>query len=312
MPRISIITPTHNRPGMIGRAIESVLRQTHTDWEMIIADDCPDKPVEAIVREYNDPRITYIKHEKNQGGGAARNTAMKASKGDFFCFIDDDDEWFPNALEILLGGIEGTPPEVGFCYATMEYKYPDGTIVTAHVPPGIADQHERALQIFSGFIGQGLIVKRAVYDNVGGWDPSLPSHQEIEWVIRITKSFSGKGIDTPIMQIPIGVNYLHIGNDFPRRIRGRELLLERYKTEFEQHPDIYAKHLFLLAMWHRSAGNFTAARRVMGRVVGLRPTLRHFAHYAILCLNGFLYRVFMRSGLLHDFIDNNEKNVGSK
>jgi glycosyltransferase involved in cell wall biosynthesis len=296
MPRISVITPTYNRHDMIGRAIESVLRQTFTDWEMLIVDDCPTKPAEVIVRRYNDPRITYIKHDSNKGGAEARNTAMRASSGDFFCFIDDDDEWLPNALEILFGAVKDTPPEVGFCFASIEMDYSNGKKVRTHVPEVVADYHERALRNFSGFIGQGLIVKRAVYEDVGGWDPALPSHQEIEWVIRMTKKYKACGVDKPVVHIFINDGHARIGNNLPKRILGREILLERYKDDFAAHPKYLARHLFLLAMWCREIGDHAKARSKLRRVYALDHSLRTFAHYLLLCLNGIPYRALRAIG----------------
>jgi len=291
MPKISIITPTYNRPEMIGRAIESVLAQTFTDWEMIIVDDCPDKPAEEVVRHYVDPRITYIKHEKNSGGAAARNTAMARATGEYFAFIDDDDEWYPDALETLYGALSNTPEAVGFCYAAIENKYPDGRVEITHVPEGVADYHERALTKFHGFIGQTLLVKRVVYEDVGGWDPAFPSHQEIEWVIRMTKKYRALGVNRPVVRFFAGNDHVRIGNNLPKRIAGRLLLLDRYRSEFEALPVVYAKHLFLIALWYRALGDYANARKVMRRVLSIRPTVRHLVHYALICFNGVPYRM---------------------
>ncbi len=291
MPKISVITPTYDRLDMIGRAIESVLAQTFTDWEMIIVDDCPEKPAEEVVRQYADPRIIYIKHEKNSGGAAARNTAMARATGQYFAFIDDDDEWYPDALETLCGALAGTPDTVGFCFASIEQKYPDGRVHVTHVPNGIADYHERALIKFHGFIGQTLLVKRAVYEDIGGWDPAFPSHQEIEWVIRITKKYKALGIDRPVVRFFAGYDHPRIGNNLPKRIKGRQLLLDRYRSEFEALPVVYAKHLFLIALWYRALGDYTNARETLAHVIRLRPTPRHLVHYALLCFNGVPYRI---------------------
>lgn len=291
MPKISVITPTYDRLDMIGRAIESVIAQTFTDWEMIIVDDCPEKPAEEVVRRYADPRISYIKHEKNSGGAAARNTAMVRATGEYFAFIDDDDEWYPDTLEILYGALSDTANTVGFCFAATENKYPDGKIHITHVPNGIADYHERALTKFHGFIGQTLLVKRAVYEDIGKWDPAFPSHQEIEWVIRITKKYKALGVDRPVVRFFAGYDHPRIGNNLPKRIKGRQMLLDRYCSEFEALPVVYAKHLFLIALWYRTLGDYANARETLRHVLKLRLTLRHLVHYSLLCFNGTPYRI---------------------
>lgn len=281
-PKISVITPTYNRHDLLPRAIESVLAQTFQDWEMIIVDDCPEHPAEDIVVHYDDKRIRYICHEKNSGGAIARNTAMSASLGEYFCFIDDDDEWPPYALSTLYDAVRNTPREVGFVFGAVENVYPDGKIEISTVPEGIADYHERALSKFNGFIGQTLIVKREVYETVGGWDPIYPSHQEIEWIIRITKEYKGLGLNKPLVRIFMEGGHVRIGNQVRKRIMGREMILEKHKEEFLARPKVLARHLFQLGLWYRQSGDTATAMRRIGRAFYLDPSLRYFGHYSLL------------------------------
>ena len=67
MPTVSIIIPTYNRSHIIGRALQSVLNQTYRDFEVIVADDGSTDGTEAVVKEFNDERIRYIRHEENKG-----------------------------------------------------------------------------------------------------------------------------------------------------------------------------------------------------------------------------------------------------
>lgn len=93
--KVSIITPTYNCAIFIEKTIESVIKQTYTDWELIIVDDCSTDNTEAIVSEYikKDRRIRYIKLEKNSGAAVARNKAMELASGKYMAFLDSDDIW---------------------------------------------------------------------------------------------------------------------------------------------------------------------------------------------------------------------------
>ena len=71
---VSVIIPTFNRARLLARSINSVLEQTYQDFEIIIIDDASTDNTEEIVKTYKDSRLTYLKHERNQGGSAARNT----------------------------------------------------------------------------------------------------------------------------------------------------------------------------------------------------------------------------------------------
>ena len=104
-PEVSVVITTYKRPGKLGRAIKSVLDQSLEDWELIIVDDNNgDSPfraeTEAFMATYlGDSRIRYIKHEKNSGAPAARNTGIKAAVGTYIALLDDDDEFESTKLE---------------------------------------------------------------------------------------------------------------------------------------------------------------------------------------------------------------------
>jgi glycosyltransferase involved in cell wall biosynthesis len=93
-PRVSIILPTYNGAKYINRAIESVLSQTLSDWELLVINDGSTDETEEIIKEYikKDNRIIYLKQE-NQGPAIARKNGIEKSKGEYIAFIDDDDVW---------------------------------------------------------------------------------------------------------------------------------------------------------------------------------------------------------------------------
>lgn len=101
MVSVSIITPVFNSEKYIRQCIESVLAQTHTNWEHILVDDCSSDQSEAVIRSYQkeDSRIKYHKLEKNSGAGVARNKAIEQATGNFIAFLDSDDLWHPEKLE---------------------------------------------------------------------------------------------------------------------------------------------------------------------------------------------------------------------
>lgn len=100
-PLVSIVTPMYKGAAFIGETIESVLRQSYKDWEMIIVDDCsPDDGAGIkVVQKYDDPRIKLIASKENRGSSGARNLALKEAKGDYISFLDADDIWHDNFLE---------------------------------------------------------------------------------------------------------------------------------------------------------------------------------------------------------------------
>ena len=96
--RFSVVIPVFNRTDTLRSAIESVFLQTFKDWEIIVVDDCSDLSVAECLAPYMG-RISYIRHSKNLGVSAARNTGIKAANGEYVAFLDSDDIWLPQKLE---------------------------------------------------------------------------------------------------------------------------------------------------------------------------------------------------------------------
>jgi glycosyltransferase involved in cell wall biosynthesis len=109
VPEVSIILPTYNRIDVIGRAIASIIVQTHTDWELLVVDDgSTDGTIERL--EGLDPRIRFIR-QANQGVAAARNTGLSAAMGRYIAFMDSDDEWRPEFLALTTAFLRAHPDE---------------------------------------------------------------------------------------------------------------------------------------------------------------------------------------------------------
>lgn len=104
MNKVSIITPSYNCGKFVGETIKTVLAQTHSDWEMIIVDDCSTDNTREVVEKYakNDNRFIYHRLEKNSGAAVSRTKAMELATGEYMAFLDSDDLWEPKKLELQL------------------------------------------------------------------------------------------------------------------------------------------------------------------------------------------------------------------
>jgi glycosyltransferase involved in cell wall biosynthesis len=123
-PFFSVVMPTFNRFNKISQTIESVLNQTFKNYEFIIVDDGSTDQTEEVINRYRpkDPRIKYIK-TKNWGGPARpRNIGIEASKGSYISFLDDDDIWYKNKLEVVNKYIYENPEYILFCH-NEDYYY---------------------------------------------------------------------------------------------------------------------------------------------------------------------------------------------
>lgn len=114
---ISVIIPTYNNGRWLGEAIDSVLCQSSPPVEIIVVDDGSTDETEDIVRQYDDPRICYIR-QQNAGVSAARNTGLARATGEFVAFLDGDDRWRPEALTGLLEVMD-TDSTLVFCFGNF-------------------------------------------------------------------------------------------------------------------------------------------------------------------------------------------------
>lgn len=184
MALVSVITPTYKTSGNLIESIESVLAQTYKDVEVIVIDDNDPSSgyrskTEALMAKYDHiNNVVYIKHQSNKNGAAARNTGIKASKGEFIAFLDDDDTFLPDKLEKQLNYLE-SHPEMDAVYGFVQI---DGQAVVTHPYEGnavIPLLCERTRMFTSA-----LMFRREAIDAIGGFDESFRRHQDFELMIK--------------------------------------------------------------------------------------------------------------------------------
>jgi len=107
-PAISVVVPAHNAADTVGETIESALRQTMGDLEVIVVDDGSSDDTGARVEAIADPRLRLVRQE-NGGAAAARNAGIRQARGEWVAFLDADDVWLPHKLEVQLAVLEANP-----------------------------------------------------------------------------------------------------------------------------------------------------------------------------------------------------------
>lgn len=247
-PKVSVIIPTYNRAHPVGRAIESVLNQTYQDFELIVVDDGSTDNTEEIIKEFQlkDNRIIYLKHDENKGGSAARNTGIKASKGEYIAFLDSDDEWLPEKLEIEIR-ILNDDRNLIICstgYTFINEK--NGVII------GSSKVQEERISQKIVLRGQCITTNDFIADKekvikVGGFDEKLSARQDWDFWIRIISL--GMGYQDSLNL----VNKYTLRNDqissgIANKLNGTEALLKKHKRLFIADLVAYSSILRNIAM----------------------------------------------------------------
>ncbi len=104
-PLVSVVIPTYNHAHFLGRALQSVVGQTYSNWEVIVIDNHSQDNTDEVVRSFEDPRVTLLKISNNGVIAASRNAGIRAAKGEWIAFLDSDDFWYPEKLETVVMSI---------------------------------------------------------------------------------------------------------------------------------------------------------------------------------------------------------------
>ena len=187
-PAVSVVMPTWNREALIVDAIESVLAQSFTDWELIVVDDGSTDGTKEAVACFADSRIRYI--EKNHAGQcAARNHALSLARGPLIAYLDSDNVWYPTFLAYAVAAFSVD--------ASMQSAY--GARVSD--PPAekrlLFEPFDRDKLLKASFIGMSSFIhRRTLYEQFGGFDESLRALEDWDLVLRYTQ-------DSPAHRLPV-------------------------------------------------------------------------------------------------------------
>lgn len=290
MPKVSVIIPTHNRPELLLRALNSVYAQTFTNYEIIVVDDgqAP-RAYDSLVNFFLYKNLTYIETSKDAGGGVARNLGIKMAKGEFIAFLDDDDVWLPEKLSVQIELFEKENSIVGFSFTSAVIVHEHEEVVTT-VKNGVHDFAHDSLSDFNGFLTVTQVVRKDVLLSVGGFDERLPSHQESELIIRMTHAgYKGLGINQPLTRVDGHMGREGIGTNMQKRIQGRCMVLDKHAKLFALYPKKQARSYFEVALWYRDDGNWEAANQYMYKAFCTAPRIRYVVHLAYTFVRKVLY-----------------------
>lgn len=156
MPNVSIIIPTYNRAGLLGKTINSVLLQTYHDFELLVLDDGSRDGTDEVVRRFGDQRIRYIRHEANIGFMANWTYGVKSARGKYLSILGDDDLYLPDFVGNRVREFE-KHPDVLAVTGSFDCCDFDGTITRPSRRPGEADSifsGEDLINLTLGFTGE--------------------------------------------------------------------------------------------------------------------------------------------------------------
>ena len=182
-PKVSIVLPTYNGERYLQRAIESCLEQTHQNIELVVVDDCSTDSTPDIVKSFTDPRLMYLRNQRNQGLPRGLNIGFARTTGQYLSWTSDDNEYAPTAIEEMLRALRDSP-DAEFVYADYTALYEStGEIEARKLPdPPLLTQ-------MNNTIGACFMYTRRVYEEIGDFDDRLALAEDYDYWIKVWKRF---------------------------------------------------------------------------------------------------------------------------
>lgn len=195
IPIVSVIIPVYNRVGLLNRALSSVLKQTYKNLEICLIDDGStdgSKDILNLKSQLKEFNITFISHANNKGAATARNTGIKAAKGDYIAFIDSDDEWYPHKIEQQLKKLLSCEDKAILACCTgyflnQEAIFKQDNRESICMLNKIPNLHTLLRGCYLS-PGSTLFVHKSAFDKVGLFDENLRRFEDWDWLIRYYQS----------------------------------------------------------------------------------------------------------------------------
>ena len=226
MPTVSIVLPTYNRAYCLDRAVGSVLAQTFDDWELILVDDGSTDETPALRREFAQAlRCRYSDVASSRlGASGARNLGVSKAKGEWIAFLDSDDVWLPEKLDLQLAALNANP-DAGFCYTDF-FEFDDAWKILhpRHlIPAEMVDRiYPQLLEIRNNLITcPSVIARRDLLVGCGGFNENMKVCEDIDLWTRLAQLAPAAAVKIPLT----GVHSRH-NHQFPYAdsLLGRHML----------------------------------------------------------------------------------------
>ncbi|MBO6792956.1 MAG: glycosyltransferase family 2 protein [Balneolaceae bacterium] len=259
-PLVSVIIPTHNRPDLLKRAVDSVKKQTYVNIEIIVVDDANDPRVMDLFSE--DETVKLLVNETNRRSCYSRNRGLTESKGEFVNFLDDDDILYPTKIEKQVGLFAKNPHHIerlGFVVCHTNDGRMGFNVIKYNKVRG--DIHKRLLEKFLIDGIETVLYKKEALQKVNGFDEELVSNHEYDLQIRISESYEVDFIDEVLTEEFQSTNQISV--NFDMKIKGAKQLYAKHKNVFKKQG-----YLFFLKIWIKY--RLLAIKFWMAKIVGVK------------------------------------------
>lgn len=251
-PVVSVIMPTFNDRQVIEAAVNSILQQTFTEWELIIVDDAStDRTSELIESKFDDPRISLIQMQHNSGSGPCRNKAIAAARGDFIAVMDADDVSMPDRLRLQVDRMRAVPNLAAISSQVLEFGKWGGPVLGTW-PTSSAEIRLRQKTLRMPVPHPAAMFRKDALLAAGAYDTECRRAQDYSLFLRLSDAHL-ETLEQPLVMYrtdrPISLTYVLRNEQYAdlarlrTRLRAEGVPLEELPREPRKTPRIFLRAL---------------------------------------------------------------------
>lgn len=302
--KVSVVIPTHNRDYILRRAVDSVLNQTYSNLEIIIISDGSTDNTEEVLKELEeeDSRIKSISYHPSKGANYARNKGIELSSGSHIAFLDDDDEWHEDKLEMQID-IFKSNNKIGLVYTGKKVIYVNEKKEYSSISKLQGDLSKEILK--KNVIGttSSVMVRKKELKKAGFFDEKMPAMQDYELWIRICQITQVGVVPMEKVNYYNDTNKKQISSSTDKYVKALEKIMEK-------HASLYNKLSVTEYKEMRMRGNLNLAKKALRnnqkktsfkyvqKALSIKPTLIGIGHLILILIP---YKIQL---LLRDLIKN--------
>jgi glycosyltransferase involved in cell wall biosynthesis len=260
MPRVSVITLSHNHPFLLSRSIASALSQDYSDFELIVVDDSSSDEPLRVVNSFVDPRIKYIRLEPGITPSAADNVGINSAHGDYIAFLDDDDEWLPTKLskQVMAFGRSGS--SVGLIYTGINYIDEVKGSRKIILPAWRGWVFDRLLMGCFIWAQSSVMIRKDVLAEVNGFDGRLPCIHDWDLYLRVAKNCEFDYV--PEVLVNYYCNYGGLTRNLKKRLQGQSIVYGKIGNQIKS-KKVWSNYYFHRGVWLFMLGDHLEGRRCL-------------------------------------------------
>lgn len=272
VPYVSAILTCYNSQATIRRAVESVVAQTFGDLEIVVVDDASRDGTISVVESVPDRRIRLVRNARNLGIGGAKNVGVAQARGAYIAFLDSDDEWLPNKLEVQLDSLKADANGCQLSFTAFWVHRAESNMAVLRTPRRHGSWLRSILLGETFSLGSTLLATRSRFEEVGPFNEGLTRLQDRDWTLRYLRRWNEfLFVDEPLARI------YNSGWPRPEVVeRAVDLLYQAHADDLKARDPALAR-LFRASLWFETAvheyrnGQQGAAARRLLKVLAVHP-----------------------------------------